>query len=255
MYLATRPTILGIDDTAQDLRELGGMLVKLYNVKISTDARQGFERAQLIQPDLILLDVAMPGMDGFAVCRLLKENPLTRPIPVIFLTAHGGPATRVQGFRLGAVDFVNKPYCPEEVLARIQVHLRPRQLGLATTNELNSDVAFLPLADTQVRAALHYIDANLQDPLSVEDVARAVGITEKRLRGMFKEKLGLTVAGFIAEQRMNLGRRLLRETAMPVQDIALEVGFRNPGNFATSFRERTGLTPNAYRQAVQSTPH
>jgi DNA-binding response OmpR family regulator len=254
MHLGTRPTILGIDDAAEELRELGGMLVKLYNVKISTDPRQGFERAQLIQPDLILLDIAMPGMDGFAVCRLLKENPLTRSIPVIFLTSHGQPATRVQGFRLGAVDFVNKPYCSDEVLARIQVHLRYRQAEVPQPS-VQAEVPFIPLADTQVRAALHFIDANLQDPLSVEDVAKSVGITEKRLRGMFKDKLGLTVAGFIAEQRMNLGRRLLRETGMPVQDVALEVGFRNPGNFATAFRERTGLTPNAYRQALKSAPH
>jgi CheY-like chemotaxis protein len=103
MHAQTRPTILCIDDASEDLRDLGAALVKHFNLKVSTQARKGFERAQAVRPDLILLDVSMPTMDGFAVCRLLKANPLTRSIPVIFVTSNNDIENRLEGFRLLAI--------------------------------------------------------------------------------------------------------------------------------------------------------
>jgi len=129
MQLETRPTILCIDDASEELREVGEMLSKHFNLKVSPEARKGFERAQAIQPDLILLDIAMPNMDGFAVCRLLKASPTTRSIPVIFMTANSDVQNRLEGFRLvandkltiGVSDFVRRnsgslPRCPKSVI-------------------------------------------------------------------------------------------------------------------------------------------
>jgi transcriptional regulator GlxA family with amidase domain len=103
-----------------------------------------------------------------------------------------------------------------------------------------------------VRAAIRFVADNLDEDISVEHVAAAAGLSDRRLRMLFKEQLGLTVVSFIAGQRMNVGGRLLRETGLTVQEVALEVGFKNPGNFATAFRERTGLTPHAYRESSQA---
>ena len=123
------PRILLVDDSPDDLRLLSEMLrVGRFRLIVAGDGRQGYQRALSHQPDLILMDVSMPNLDGFTACRLLKADPATRHIPVIFLTAKNAPEERLQGFRLGGVDYVSKPFLAEEVIARIRIHLnRPGQ--------------------------------------------------------------------------------------------------------------------------------
>lgn len=244
-----KPSVLLVDDKVHELRELTALLTPHFTVRMASSGRQGFERAQATPPNLILLDVSMPDMDGFAVCRLLKASPYTQDIPVIFLTSHSDPEHRLKGLRLGAVDYVGKPFSAEEVLVRAQIHLRLHQrlAGPAPPEEAPEAAE----GSSYTRAASRYIQENLHEQLAVDEVAHAIGVSPKQLREIFKTSLGMTVSMFIAEQRILLGSRLLRETRMPVQDIAMEVGFKNPGNFATAFRERMGLTPNAYRHGLK----
>jgi len=91
-------------------------------------ARALWKQADYVRPDLILLDVMMPEMDGFTTCRLLKERPATRDIPIIFMTALTTTADKVKGFAIGAVDYITKPFQHEEVLARVTTHLKLQQL-------------------------------------------------------------------------------------------------------------------------------
>jgi len=107
-----------------------------FQVMVAQDGEEGLERAQLVRPDLILLDVMMPGMDGFETCRLLKSIDSTRDIPVIFMTALADSSDKVKGFAAGAVDFISKPFQVEELLARIETHLTLRavQQKLAKQN-------------------------------------------------------------------------------------------------------------------------
>src|SRR6202012_1874725 len=84
----------------------------------------GLSGPQALQPSLVLRDVGRPELNGFALCQLLKSDPQTRGIPVLFVSAHSTPADRIHGLSLGAVDFISKPFHPEEVLARIRIHLR-----------------------------------------------------------------------------------------------------------------------------------
>ncbi|MEM5329270.1 hybrid sensor histidine kinase/response regulator [Paraburkholderia sp. JHI2823] len=123
------PVVLVVDDTATNL----GLVVDALEgnnlrVTVARDGREALRRAELVQPDLILLDVMMPELDGFETCRLLKANPLTREIPVIFMTSLTRTADKVSGFRAGAVDFVTKPLQMEEVAARVNTHLKLRAL-------------------------------------------------------------------------------------------------------------------------------
>lgn len=116
--------ILIVDDSVEDQRRLLELLrANQILPTMAFDGRQGYQRALAIKPDLILLDVRMPRMDGFAACRLLKADPITRDIPVIFLTAADTPNERIQGLTLGGVDYVSKPFAPDEVLARIRIHI------------------------------------------------------------------------------------------------------------------------------------
>jgi len=117
-------TILVVDDTAENLFLLNDLLKDLYRVKVTTNGSHAIRIATGDSPpDLILLDVMMPGMDGYEVCRRLKADLRTREIPVIFLTARSDVEDERHGLELGAVDYITKPFSPVIVLARVKTHL------------------------------------------------------------------------------------------------------------------------------------
>ncbi|MGF1479227.1 MAG: response regulator [Cyanophyceae cyanobacterium] len=121
-------SILAVDDNPANLSVLSDFLDSAgFEVLVAIDGASAIEQIQYSLPDLILLDVMMPGIDGFETCRRLKENPATQDVPVIFMTALADTENKVKGFRLGAVDYVTKPFQQEEVLARICSQLRLRQ--------------------------------------------------------------------------------------------------------------------------------
>jgi PAS domain S-box-containing protein len=116
--------ILIVDDTPTNLEVLFDFLANTgFTVLVAEDGESAIDRAEYAPPDLILLDVVMPGIDGFETCRRLKANDLTKKIPVIFMTALSDTVDKVRGLNLGAVDYVTKPLQHEEVLARIKLHL------------------------------------------------------------------------------------------------------------------------------------
>lgn len=244
-----RPRLLLIDDDPGALRELVAILQSDFEVQHALDGRSGLHRAQALQPDLILLDVVMPGTDGHAVCRLLKADAATRDIPVIFLTGMHAIEERLQGLALGAVDYVGKPFAAAEVRARVFVHLRLSGRIAASDPDLPPLKGSEPAASVQVHAAMRYIAEHLADLPTVSQIAQNVGTHEVRLLALFRQELGLTVSGYIAEERVRTGCRLLMETQMSVQEIASEVGYRSPGNFISAFKERMGVTPKAWRES------
>ncbi|MYM91987.1 response regulator, partial [Duganella vulcania] len=121
----TQQSILIVDDSAFEQRMLVDLLSELpYKVSVAVNGLQGYQLALAQHPDLILLDVRMPNMDGYTACRLLKANPVTEDIPIIFLSGADADEERIMGLSIGGVDFVAKPFSPGELAARIQVHLK-----------------------------------------------------------------------------------------------------------------------------------
>ncbi|WP_343631828.1 response regulator [Roseateles sp.] len=121
----TRPTILVIDDAPEVLSQIYELLKERYRIKVSTTADSALRiAAEHPQPDLILLDVLMPSMDGYELCRWLKADEATRDIPVLFLTARSDVADESHGLSLGAVDYITKPISPPILLARVRTHLQ-----------------------------------------------------------------------------------------------------------------------------------
>jgi two-component system sensor histidine kinase/response regulator len=132
------PVILAVDDNPTNLDVLFDIFDNTnFVVSFVTDGESCLELANSDSPDLILLDVMMPGMDGFEVCRRLKAHEKTQHIPIIFMTALTDTVSKVKGFELGAVDYITKPIQPEEVLARVRTHFTIQQLqrDLRTKNE------------------------------------------------------------------------------------------------------------------------
>lgn len=122
-----RATILIVDDLPENIEILGGVISGDYTVKVATSGRKALQLAESVQPDLILLDIMMPEMDGYQVCAALKQNPLTSEIPVIFITALGESGNEERGFEVGCVDYLTKPINPPIALARVRTQLALRR--------------------------------------------------------------------------------------------------------------------------------
>lgn len=155
---APRPCILIVDDLPGNL---GGLLDFLhdagYEVRVAASGEIALERLERTRPDIILLDVNMPGIDGYETCRRLKADPRWRETPVLFLTALSDLVDKVRGFEVGAVDFISKPLQAEEVLARVRAHLQIRALQqtLEDQNELlRAAIALRAEAEAQLQESL-----------------------------------------------------------------------------------------------------
>jgi len=121
--------ILIVDDNKENRQVLGSLLIRNgYEVGVAQDGYKALEFVKSKPPDLILLDVLMPGMDGFEVCVKLKAGLLTKYIPVIFLTAKTETEDIVRGFKVGSVDYVTKPFNGEELIARVNTHIEMKML-------------------------------------------------------------------------------------------------------------------------------
>jgi CheY-like chemotaxis protein len=132
-----KPLILLVDDNLENLQFLGYLLEGTYRTAIAENGRQALEFVNQYCPDLILLDLLMPEMDGFEVCERLQRDPVTQDIPIIFLTAQGDPENVVKGLQMGAVDYVTKPFQQAELCARVQTHLALKQTRDALQDALN----------------------------------------------------------------------------------------------------------------------
>ncbi len=130
-----RPSVLVIDDEPFNLSLMEGVLGSGYSVLKAGSGQQGLELALSGSPDLILVDVMMPEMDGFEVCRRLKENPATMHVPVIFVTAKNEVKDEELGFNMGASDFIHKPISAPIVAARVRTHLKVKFMQDYLRNE------------------------------------------------------------------------------------------------------------------------
>lgn len=172
--------ILIIEDSPLVQMVLSEIFHKTYVLEIRGDGLAGLSAAQIGHPDLILLDIHLPGMDGYEVCRILKENHETRGIPVIFITSMGSENEKVKGFKAGADDYVVKPFYNRELQARVKLHLSLRQLKIQALN-LERLTTFKEMAVaisheinnplTSIIAFLHHLKAELADAPSSVTIA------------------------------------------------------------------------------------
>ena len=205
---AEPPNILIVDDTPANLQLLSGMLKdRGYRVRPVPSGQEALQAAQRIPPDLILLDINMPGMSGYEVCQRLKEDPKLRDIPVLFISALSETAEKVKAFSVGGVDYVTKPFQIGEVDARVQTHLelRRQKRALQESNERLTELE-------RVRENLtHMIVHDLRSPLTaillsldlldlqmpnltpaVSELLRAVRVNGALMTGMVTQLLDIS---------------------------------------------------------------
>jgi DNA-binding response OmpR family regulator len=172
-----KKNILIVDDSAFEQRMLMELLSEQpYRFSIAFNGYQGYQLALATLPDLILLDVRMPEMDGYTACRLLKANPETQEIPVIFLSGADSAKERIMGLQVGGVDYISKPFTPEELAARIHIHLglmRKSNSTLPATTPIRDKLQHPDLVF--VNAVKQLILDNLGSLPNLSDIARSVG--------------------------------------------------------------------------------
>lgn len=240
-------SILICDDSAEEVRVLVALLRSAnYKLSIASNGKEACDRASVLKPDLILMDVRMPMMNGFAACRILKAHADTRDIPVIFLTAANELCDRLEGLSLGAVDYIVKPASEAEVLLRVGIHLQQNKPDYQVPVEAHDhDTAAI------VEACIRLLEADLSTSPCIEELSQKLGTHRHNLSNAFKEVFGSTVYAWLRERRMKQACVWLTDSKMSINGIADELGFSTSGNFATAFRERYGVTPREYRKAMQ----
>lgn len=162
--------ILLVDDNPTNLGVLFESLSDSgFKLLVAQDGESAIEQVSFALPDIILLDVMMPGIDGFETCRRLKANKKTQGIPVIFMTALAETVDKVKGFSVGAVDYITKPFQPEEVLARVRCHLAVQNLQKQLhekNRQLQQEISDRKKAETALRVFLHAVSHDLRNPVT-----------------------------------------------------------------------------------------
>jgi len=253
-----RAHIMVIDDNVEELQVLLAALRRAgHRISVAFDGLEGYRRAGVLQPDLILLEVHLGSTSGFEVCRLLRADHATAHIPVIFLTVGATLEERLTGLREGGVDYILKPFEPEEVLVRVSVHLALARCGAQSPDGVAEaprrpleyqDEAPRCLDRVIVTAAQRIIESDLANIPPLPTLAARVGTHKKRLARAFRAHTGRTVLEFAREERLLRAQHLLAQTRLSIEEVAHAIGFSGAANFTTAFRERFGSTPAAHRR-------
>jgi DNA-binding response OmpR family regulator len=248
--------ILVVDDQPTSVGLLMAYLKgRDIDLLVAQNGEDGLRIAVDGKPDLILLDVMMPGSDGFTVCARLKADSRTTGIPVIFLSAAMETEDKLRGFAAGGVDYITKPFSEQEVLARVFVQIGDRQrletLASQNLDEAVGDARSASVTKREQRMfnqAVAILNRQLTEPPSGSELAHSVGTNQQRLTRIFREQLGMSAYEYLQQLRLERGRGLLRDTDLQVQLIADRVGYRNAGDFTRAFRRHFGVTPRQYRK-------
>jgi two-component system, sensor histidine kinase and response regulator len=259
---APPPTALIVDDVVQNIEVLGIML-REHAIKVigATSAQQALRVLETTKPDIILLDIQMPDMDGFEACERIKANPDTKDIPVIFLTARTDIADIVRGFGLGAVDFVNKPFQVAELLARVRAHVELKQLrdaALRNNAALQSANERLQSLDQEKNELLGIVVHDLKNPLAniifAADILEQMDESftpEQRLQRVSQIR---TVALYMSEITSNLLDINVIESGKLALYPELHDITKSVEHFIPTYRERANAKNITLNLALPSEP-
>jgi DNA-binding response OmpR family regulator len=255
------PALLVVDDS-EDLRIwIREHFATRFRVYEAGDGAEGIALTRQHLPDMVISDVMMPGVDGFELCRTLRESPETDFLPIVLLTAQTGSEQRIEGLERGADDYLTKPFTMRELEARVDnlIALRRRlreRFTRGAAEPPRAPAAELPAGldpDDQalVDRIQSAIEANLADPdFGVEELAKAVFQDRSHLFRRTRQLLGVSPSELLRRARIDRGARLLEAGAGTVTDVAYAVGFNKVSHFCHVFQEVFGATPAAWRARV-----
>lgn len=251
------PRILIVEDN-EDIRSfIARCLSGSYALLEAADGNEGLKLANDTIPDIIISDVLMPGMDGFALCEQLKSDVKTSHIPVILLTALSERENLIRGLHHGADLYLSKPFHREELQLRVKNLLigilRIREHFLREEREDGLPSGLSPL-DQQLMERIHNLlsDEISNEHLSVETVCKAVQLSRSQLFRKLKALTGMSVTEYIRDYRLRKAHQLILEGAHSITEVIHATGFNSRSYFYNSFRQKYQLTPTELRRQLQS---
>lgn len=244
--------IVLIEDN-QDLNIfLTDKLLPNYQVISCVDAESGWEEILENIPDIVISDVMLPGMDGFALIQKIKNDFRTSHIPVILLTAKSNIESEIEGTELGADAYISKPFNQQLLEGRIKTILqnRTKSSQVYFNQKLNKQ----PFLKGEKKFLIEFeklIEENMKNgSLSVEKLSKELGMSRVQLFRKISALTEKNVVDYISDFRLNKAFLLLRETDNNISEIAYELGFSSPSYFTTFFRQKTNVTPSQWRESL-----
>ena len=258
-----KPLILLVEDNADVVAYTASCLPD-YRLAVGKDGREGLEIATEIIPDLVITDVMMPFVDGFEMCRKLRNAEHTSHIPIIMLTAKADIESRMEGLEHGADAYLEKPFHKEELLLRIrkllelrknlqQLYIKRAGLVSNATEEISPvknepAISFKKEEDVFVKKLTLIIEDHFTDEnFTVEQLCKKVFMSHSQLHRKLDALIGCSPNKFIRMIRLNKATTLLKNPLLSIASIALECGYNDPGYFARVFKQEYNLTPQEWR--------
>ena len=253
-------TLLIVEDNVELLMLMKQLLQQHYHVLTASNGVEALQVVQAHDIDLIVSDVMMPEMDGNELTTRLKQDPDYSHLPIILLTAKTQEEDRNESLRIGADDYVTKPFRLGDLQVRINNIIanrrRIRRLFLQQSTEENIEQikATAPSADNEfLERAIRCLDEHISDSDYDRDAfARDMGASASTLYNKLRAVTGMNVSGFIRNHRIKTACRMAQQdSSLRVSDIAYRVGFKDPKYFATSFKKEMGIQPSEYFEQLR----
>jgi signal transduction histidine kinase/ligand-binding sensor domain-containing protein/DNA-binding response OmpR family regulator len=247
----TPPLILFVEDEHDVQSYLKDIFVDKFKVISAYNGDDGYKKAMEFIPDLIISDIIMPKMDGYQLCEKLKSDEQTSHIPVILLTVKSEAEQKLKGIKLGADDYLPKPFNSEELLVRVYNLLETRRKLRASFKKQillePKDISVLSLDEKFLLHVKQEVEKYISDwRLDADRLAKEVGISRIQLYRKLKGLTGQTVHEFIRTVRLKRATQLLEQGKMRVTEIAYHVGFNDLNYFSRCFRKQSGKSPSEY---------
>lgn len=247
-----QPRLLVVEDNDELARFIVDSMPPHYRIRRAANGRDGLEQAFEYMPDLIISDVMMPLMDGFALCTQLKADLRTSHIPIILLTAKSSVENRLEGLSVGADDYLTKPFQLAELQLRVRNQLvsKQRQREWVQTNLNNPDSDSPPLSSDSTDPFLSrlygLLEANLSDAsFGLDQLTNTLSMSRTTLFRKVKALTGLTAHELLRNYRLKRATHLLR-SGVSVSETAFQVGFESPAYFSKCFRELYQMSPREF---------
>jgi signal transduction histidine kinase/ligand-binding sensor domain-containing protein/DNA-binding response OmpR family regulator len=245
-----------IDDNEEIIDYLSTIFPPTIFLSRATDGKSGFEKALLLQPDLIISDVMMPGMDGFQLSYQLRANFETSHIPIILLTAQSDFSFKLEGLKTGADEYLTKPFHPKELFIRVENILRNRGFSRQKFKEKEilepSEITFTSADETLIQNAIALVEKNMDFPeYSVDQFAQDLAVSRPSLFNKMRALTGETPKNFIKIIRLKRAAQLLKTGKLSVSEVCYMTGFRDPKYFNKCFQKQYNQSPSEYKANFQ----
>jgi YesN/AraC family two-component response regulator len=246
------PILLVIEDNPDVRSFIKNNLHTDYNILEAADGEEGWNKSVEHMPDLVISDIMMPKMDGFSLCNKIKTDERTSHIPIILLTAKSAKEDKLEGYGLGADEYLVKPFDTDELKARIinlidqrkrlQAHFRKQGLTGIDQQNINSvDIEFL-------RKCIDTINKHIPDTgFNVDMLAEETSISRSVLYRKIHSLVGESPGELIRRIRLNHAAELIKHNSGNISEISLEVGYHNPAHFSEAFKKQFGITPSQFQ--------